>query len=202
MSKSKVPLVLIVLVAIGGLGFGGYHLAIGMGVASRASAEAQAEASERKECERRLGLFYEAWKKYKADHKGEEPSSIQAMIPKYISDTSLLECPTATRLDKQKVRLDRGTLDIDKKSVDVTYGFRWMTAGFSKQVQKQGDKVPIVICKCHQQAMYQMAYRKPAHESSFDDEERAKLAPEVANAPILGVRRNGTVEALDLSTDR
>ncbi len=202
MSKSKVPLVLFVLVVIGGLGFGGYRLAIGMGVASRASAEAQAEVSERKECERRLGLIYEAWKKYKADNKGAEPPTIQALIPKYITDTSLLECPTATRLDKQKIHLDRGTFELDKKNVDVTYGFRWMTAGFSKQVKKQGDMVPLVICKCHQEAMYEMAYRKQPHEVSFDDEERVKLTPEVANAPILGVRRNGKVEALDPSTDR
>ena len=124
------------------------------------------------------------------------------MIPKYIPDTSVLVCPTAIRLDKQKVRLDRGTFKVANKDVDVTYGFRWMAAGFAKQATKLGDKIPIVICKCHQQAMYAVAYEKPSHESSFDDEERVKLSPEVAKAPILGVRRDGTVGALDSSSER
>jgi hypothetical protein len=202
MSKSKVPVMLLICLVLIGLGVGGYRLAIGMGVASRAEAEAKAEEGERKECEKRLAIFYQAWKKYKADNKGAEPSSIQAMIPKYISDTSLLVCPTAARLDKENIRLDRGSFQVNKQNVDMTYGFRWMTAGFSKQAKKQGDKIPIVICKCHQQAMYEMAYNKVPHEVSFDDEERAKLTPEVANAPILGVRMNGKVEALDSSADR
>ncbi|MCW3095045.1 MAG: hypothetical protein JWL77_663 [Chthonomonadaceae bacterium] len=202
MSKIKLPHLVLIIVVLIGLGYGGYSLAKSMGVSSRAATEAKAEEGERKECEKRLAMFYQAWKSYKADHKGAEPSTIQAMIPKYISDTSLFVCPTAARLDKEKIRLDRGSFEVNRQNVDVTYGFRWMTAGFSKQAKKQGDQMPIVICKCHQQAMYRMAYNKQPHEVSFDDEERAKLAPEVANAPILGVRMNGKVGALDSSTDR
>lgn len=202
MSKSRIPLIFLVLVVLMGLGFGVYRLAIGMGVASRAEAEAKAEVGERKECERRLALFYNAWKQYKADHKGGDPPTIQSMIPKYISDVSLLECPTAVRLDKLGVHLERGGFELNRQNVDVTYGFRWMTAGFPMLAKKQGDKIALVVCKCHQQAMYERAYKKMPREVSFDDEERAKLTPEVANAPILGVRRNGKVEALDPSTDR
>jgi hypothetical protein len=202
MSKSKVPLILLILLVVAGLGFGGYRLTAAMGVSSRASEEAKAEVSERKACEANLALLYKAWKQYKADNKGAAPPTIQALIPKYISDVSVLECPTAARLDKQNIHLDRGTLEIDKKTIDVTYGFRWMAAGFAMLAKKQGDKMPLVICKCHQQAMYRMAYQKSSRELSFDDEERAKLNAEVAGAPILGVRMNGKVEALDSSTDR
>lgn len=202
MSKIKTPVLVLILAVLFGLGFGGYRLAIGMRIASRAAEETRAEQTERKECEAHLALFYKAWKQYKADHKGAEPSTIQAMIPKYIPNVGLLECPTAVRLDKQGIHTERGNFELDRQNVVVTYGFRWMAAGFSMQAKKQGDKIPLVICKCHQQAMYQMAYHKPPREVSFDDEERGKLTPEVANAPILGVRRNGNVEVLDSSTDR
>jgi hypothetical protein len=202
MSKIKLPHLVLIIVVLIGLGYGGYSLAKSMGVASRAAAETKVEEGERQECEKRLAMFYQAWKSYKADHKGAEPPTIQSMIPKYISDTSVFVCPTAARLDKEKIRLDRGSFEVNKQNVDVTYGFRWMTAGFSMLAKKQGDKMPIVICKCHQQAMYEMAYKKAPHEVTFDDEERAKLTPEVANAPILGVRMNGKVEALDSSIDR
>lgn len=203
MSKSKLPLIaLVVLVALAGLGFGGYRLNIANGVSSRAADEDRAEVAERKICKDNLAQFYKAWKQYRADHKGSDPPTVQAMFPKYLSNVSILECPTAVRLDKKGLRLDRGGFELDRQNVDVTYGFRWMAAGFSKQVQKQGDKIPLVICKCHQQAIYLMAYRKPAKELSFDDEERAKLSAEVASAPILGVRRNGQVDVLDNSVDR
>jgi len=202
MSKSKTPLLLLIVLVLIGLGYGGYTMTKSMGVASRADAEEKAEEAERKECEARLALFYKAWKQYKADNKGAAPSSIAAMIPRYIPDPGVLVCPTAARLDREKISLERGNFKVKDKEVDVTYGFRWMTAGFSKFAKTQGDKMPLVICKCHQQAMYQMAYNKVAREAAFDDEERAKLNVKVANAPILGVRVDGTVGVLDSSKDR
>ena len=203
MSKSKTPLIVLVLVLLIGLGVGGYSLAKSMGIASRAAEESKAEESERKECEARLALFYQAWKKYKADNHGAAPPTIQAMIPKYIPDVSVLMCPTAVRLDKMKVHMDRGTFELNKQTVEETYGFKWMTPGFPHLAKKPGgDKIPIVICTTHQQAMYVVAYKKAPRAATFDDEERAKLIPEVANAPILGVRADGTVGSLDLSKDR
>ncbi|MCW3055958.1 MAG: hypothetical protein JWN14_5128 [Chthonomonadales bacterium] len=202
MSKSKTPLLLLIVLVLIGLGYGGYTMSQSMGIASRADTEAKAEESERKECQTHLTLFFNAWKQYKADHKGAEPQDLPSLFPKYLSDPSVLMCPTAVRLDKEKQRLDRGSFELNRKSVDVTYGFRWMTAGYSKQVQKLGDTIPLVVCKCHQQAMYQLAYNKPPHESVFDDESRGKLNSTVANAPILGVRRDGKVGVLDSSNER
>lgn len=201
MSK-KTPLLFLIVVLLGGLGYGATRLKQTADISSRADAEAKSEAAEQKECQEHLALFYKAWKKYRADNKGANPSSLEAMIPKYIPDTSVLLCPTAVRLDKMNKHLDRGNIKIDGKTVDVTYGFRWMSAGFSMQAKKQGDTIPIVVCKCHQQAMYTLSYNKVFREAAFDDEERGKLIPAVANAPILGVRMNGKVEALDLSTNR
>jgi len=202
MSKSKVPLLLLIVAVLIGLGYGGYTMTKSMGVASRADAEAKAEESERKECEARLAMFYNAWKQYKSDHKGAEPPDLPSLFPKYLSDPSVLVCPTAARLDKEKKHLERGGFELNRKIVDVTYGFRWLTAGYSKQVKKFGDTIPLVVCKCHQQAMYELAYNKPPRENVFDDDSRGKLNATVANAPILGVRRNGKVEALDSSSER
>ncbi len=203
MSKPRMPLIIVLLLAVvAGAVFGGMRLVKGMGIASNAGAEAKAEEAERKQCQEQLALLYKGWKQYRADHKGAEPPSIEAMIPKYIAKVELLECPTAVRLEKQHIHLDQGGFELNRRNVVVTYGFRWLTAGFPMQVKKQGDQVPLIICKSHQQAMYWKAYSKPPREGSFDDEERAKLTPEVASAPILGVRRNGKVEALSLSTDR
>ncbi len=203
MSKPRMPqLILLVLVVLAGVGIGGMQLKKSMDMASGVSEEAKAEESERKACQDRLALLYKGWKQYRDDHKGAEPPTIQAMIPKYITNADLLECPTAVRLEKEKIHLDQGTINQDGKNIVVTYGFRWLAAGFPMQVKKQGDTVPLIVCKCHQEAMYWKAYHKPPREGSFDDEERPKLTAEVANAPVLGVRRNGKVEALNLSTDR
>ncbi len=203
MSKSKMPgVIFLVLVVVVAVAYGVSRLKKGMDISARAAAETAAEAGERTECKARLALFYRAWKQYKADHKNAEPGSIQEMIPKYIPSPSLLECPTSVRLGKLGLRLEQGGFELDRQAVVVTYGFRWMTAGYPMQVKKQGDKIPLVVCKCHQEAMYQVSYKKQPREVTFDDEERAKLIPEVASAPILGVRRNGKVESLDLSLDR
>lgn len=202
MSKSRIPIMLLVLIAVGALGYGGYRLKQTSEVSGRAAQEAKAEEAERKECEEHLALFYKAWKQYKADNKGATPPNIQALIPKYIPDTSILICPTAARLDKEQIHLDRGTIKMDGKSIDMTYGFRWLAAGFPKMMQKQGDKIPLVVCKCHQAAMYTIGYQKKFKEGAFDDEERAKLVSDVANAPVLAVRMNGKVEALGAGEDR
>lgn len=203
MSKSKMPqIVLVALVALVALGYGAVRLKKGSEIASRADVEAKAEESERKECQARLALFYNAWKQFKADHKNAEPGTIQEMIPKYISSPDLLECPTSVRLGKKGIHMEQGGFTLNRQNVIVTYGFRWMTAGYPMQVKKHGDTMPLVVCKCHQQAMYQMAYLKPPREGTFDDEERVKLISDVSTAPILGVRRNGKVEVLDSSKDR
>jgi len=202
MSKSKVPLLLLIVAVLIGLGYGGVTMSKSMGVASRAEAEAKAEESERKECEARLALFYTAWKQYRADHKGIDPPDLPSLFPKYLSDPSVMLCPTAARLDKQKIRLERGGFELNRKMIPETYGFKWLTAGYPKQVKKFGDTIPLVVCKCHQQAIYELAYNKPPRESVFDDESRGKLNATVANAPILGVRRNGTVGVLDSSSER
>lgn len=202
MSKSRIPIILLALIAVGALAYGVTRLKGSSDVSGRAATEAKAEEAEQKECEANLALFYNAWKKYKADNKGATPPNVQALIPKYIPDTSKLICPTAARLDKEQIHLDRGSLKMDGKSIDSTYGFQWLTAGFPKQAQKQGDTIPLVVCKCHQQAIYTMGYNKKFKEGAFDDEERGKLVSEVANAPVLAVRMNGKVEALSAAERR
>src|SRR3569623_869182 len=120
MSKTKVPLMLLILLVVGGAIYGGTRLKTASEVSARAVEEAKAEEAERKECEAHLALFYTAWKQYKADNKGAAPPSVAAMIPKYIPDPSVLICPTAARLDKTGMHLDRGTFKMDGKSIDMT----------------------------------------------------------------------------------
>jgi hypothetical protein len=47
--------------------------------------------------------------------------------------------------------------------------------------------------------LYRAAYRKPPPIGSFDTARLAGLVEPVAKAPVLAVRKNGEVEALDAS---
>ena len=159
------------------------------------------EEPEIVECKRRLGLFYTAWKQYRTDHKNQDPPSLEALFPKYLHDPDTLMCPSQKRLSEAHVHLEVGWLKYNKKDYQVSYGFKWMSAGFTKFLQKKGDKIPLIVCTSHYTGTYKQAYNVIPKDARIDADERSKLVESVRNAPVLAVRRNGTVEAIDLGME-
>ena len=167
-------------------------------VVSRADAEVKLEEPEIQECKRRLALFYDAWKKYRSDHQGHDPVSVEALMPKYISDPSLFVCPTAARLEKAKIILPHGYIHLPNNggTRNETYGFKWMSAGYPLFVKHKGEQILLITCSAHREATYFVAYRKLPKDTAFDRDHVGSLPAEVRDAPLLAVRRNGKVEAV------
>ncbi len=170
-------------------------------IAVRGAAEAKLEEPEIVECKHRLGLLYAAWKHYRTDHKSQDPPSVEALFPKYLHDPEMLMCPTQKRLTDAHIHLEVGWLKFNNKDYQVSYGFKWMSAGFSKFLQKKGDKIPLIVCTSHYTGTYKAAYNVIPKDARTDSDERSKLVEPVRNAPVLAVRRNGTVDVIDLGTE-
>jgi hypothetical protein len=196
---NRIILVVLLAAAAGGaLVFGGRTLRTG----GQAAAEVKAQEPEIDACKKQLKTIYEAWNRYRGDHKGQDPPTVEALFPKYLTDTSILICPTAHRWENQKVELAQGLLLIDGKRYPESYGFKWLSAGFPKMVKKYGEKVPLIVCDVHQTAMYIAAYRKKPKPDALDSDKIGSLISEVKSSPTLAVRRNGTVEALSSDEPR
>ena len=188
----------VVLVALVGLlaGAGFVSGTRSMKASGGASAELKAQEPEIDACKKNLKTLYDAWNRYRGDHKGQDPPTAEALFPKYLTDTNVLICPTAQRWEKQKIELAQGLLLMDGKKYPETYGFKWLSAGYPRFVKKYGDKVPLIECEVHQTAMFIAAYRKKPKPDALDSDKIGQLIPEVKGSPTLAVRRNGTVEPL------
>ncbi len=178
------------------IGVGGYFLAQKNKAQAAVQQEVALQQSEKQECEKRLTLFYGAWKKYKADHKGQDPATVDLLVPKYISDVNLLVCPTAKRWISNHKAIDRGTFKVNNKDVDATYEFLWLGANKDLNLKKYGDKAPLIACSAHEEGLYLAVYNKKPPVSAFDADKRAGYVAELQNAHLLAVRRNGTVGEL------
>lgn len=191
--------VLIGTVIVACIGVAGYFGAKRASLAAKAATEAKLEEPEIGECKQRLSLFYVAWKRYRNDHKGADPPTIESMVPNYIKSVDLLICPTAARWEKNNRHLDQGKVQIDGKAYPETYGFRWLAAGFPRFVSKLGDKVPLIVCPSHMQAIYIAAYGKMPESNQIDSGSIGSQVPVVRDMRIYAVRRNGKVEGIDPS---
>ena len=162
-----------------------------------AKQEAGLQASELAECRKRLGSFFDAYKRYKADHKGAEPQSFDELIPKYVKDPALLFCPTADRWTKAKrARIEQGKLSYKGTDYPVTYGLLWMSPALAPVRKRLGDRAPLIRCEVHREALYRATYGKRPTLNAFGESERRGLIREVSEAPIPGVRGDGEVVLL------
>lgn len=183
------------LVAAAGLF--GYTKVKENGLRSEGQKELQVQEAERKECEKRLTMFYKAVSDYQKDHKDAMPPSFLSLLPKYIKDADLLLCPTAARWTKKGAAMGQGQIEFERRKYPVTYGFRWLSSMYPRGLQQHGDAVPLIVCDSHKEGMYRAVYHKPVPADAFSDEKRGGLVAEVRDAKMLAVRKNGKVEALN-----
>lgn len=188
--------ILIVIGVIAGVYLLGRSLLATSKARSGARAEARAQEAEQRECRARLAQFHKAWEAYQADHKGAAPPTIVSLVPKYVSDADLFFCPTAQRW-KSKAVMAQGAITVGRRQYPVTYGFLGLTSGFARSQKQLGDRAPLIICEAHQEAIYRAAYQAKPPLGVFDSEQRRGLIAEVREAPVLVVRKNGTVDTLD-----
>jgi hypothetical protein len=146
-------------------------------------------------CRQRLAKLHRAWSRYRAEHKNAEPPSFAALVPKYVAAADLF-CPTAARWSKEGGSVGQGSLKVDGKEQPVTYGFQWLTSRYPITVKKRGERTPLITCEVHREVLYGAVYKKQLPLGAFDEPNRNGLIAEVANAPVLVVRRGGTVDIL------
>lgn len=199
MRLARILLAVVVLGGILGLGYAWSHRTKVYPDAARR--EAELEQPEIQECRARLTRIYDAWKAYRADHKGGDPPNVEALFPKYLHDPNLLLCPTAARLAKKNIVLDQGIITVDKHNYPVTYGFLWLTSGYPRRVKKIGDTIPLIRCGTHAEAIYAVAYGHKPRPGAFGEETMPKWIDDVRQSRIQVIRRNGQLDALDPTTE-
>jgi hypothetical protein len=198
MSGVRVLVMVVIVGAVLAAGYGVYHALSAMSEGGKqqtaAHAETSLESSEITACKKRLQLLYQAWKRYRTDHKGAEPPSFVALLPKYIAKPELLYCPTADRVRQTGGRVAAGNIHFQGKDYPETYGFLWLSPNNARLVKMEGDNAPLITCAVHQETIYRAAYKKSPSIGAFDAEQRAGLVPDVRNAAVLLVRRNGKID--------
>src|SRR5947209_8231998 len=146
--------ILLVLALVGAVAGGALWLQKTRAAQAAARSEAEIEAPEIATCKKHLKAFYVAWKQYRADHRGANPPTFESLIPKYIKNPHDLLCPTAARWQKKGRPLDQGSITIEKRTYPVTYGFRWLAAGYGHGGKGAEDRSPLIVCTSHREAMY------------------------------------------------
>ncbi|MCS6777722.1 MAG: hypothetical protein RMJ43_12565 [Chloroherpetonaceae bacterium] len=190
---------LIALLAI--LGYVGYATVQQNGLRAEAQKELRAQEPEMRECEARLRQFYQAVQGYQKDHRGALPPKVEALYPRYVKEGKLFFCPTAERAQGRRATISQGQIEVNGRKFPVTYGFRWLTGGYARGLKKMGDAVPFIICDAHREALYQAVYRRPVPQDAFAEEKRNGLIPEVRDAKMLVIRKNGTVDRIAADQD-
>jgi hypothetical protein len=194
-------LVLIILI-IGGLAAYGVHaFRLAAQIAAAASKETTAQRAEIDQCKERLKLFHAGLEKYKKDHKGSLPPTVESMVPKYIAKAELLACPTAERWAKKGRAVQQGQITINRRQYPVTYGFKWLTSSYARSVKRDGERAPLIACQTHEEAMYRAIFNKPPPLGVFGGDERTKLPSEVSNVHTIVLRSNGAVDELSAAAE-
>jgi hypothetical protein len=166
----------------------------------RLAAELATQVREREECRSRLGVFYRAWLRYRAEHHGVEPGSLDDLVPGYLPDPHLLVCPTGQRLLEQGRPVERGSYRRARRLYPTTYGFAFLSASNAVQVHWLGARAPLVVCYTHREAAFRAVYGRAPPLGAFDPTLNGKWLKGVANTPLLTVRRDGQLVDL-LSLD-
>jgi hypothetical protein len=183
-----IALCAVVLAAVAGLGWIRYR------DASAANDELALQKGEIEECKARLASFYQAWKHYQADHKGQQPRQYEDLVPAYIKDPASLMCPTAARWRSKGTALQAGYITLNNKNYPESYGFLAFAASYPMEAAKHGDSTVIVTCSAHQEAMYRAVYHRAPPISVFETSERAGLPDAVRSTQQIVLRKNGVID--------
>jgi hypothetical protein len=157
--------------------------------------EAELEQPEIESCKQHLKEFYEAWKRYRVEHKGQSPPSVEAMVPQYIKNPDDLMCPTAARWRKLGKGLEQGQISYKGRMVPVTYGFKWLAAGYARDEKISGNQAPLILCTSHHEAMYIVTHGGKRTFDVLGGDEEGK-APQAGPGAVVVVRQNGEIGTL------
>lgn len=175
--------------------------AVGIAGNAKRSASARREATrlrpETDRCRERLAQFHQAWQRYRTDHGGMEPPSVESLVPEYVHDPKAFTCPVAEKWMYQGNDVTRGNFIIGRRRYDETYSLEWLSASYPGRVKRLGDEAPVVICRTHREVLYQAAYDRRPPLGTFSPAARDQLVREVAGAEVLAVLRNGRITALE-----
>lgn len=163
--------------------------------------ELTAETVEIKECQDRLAMFYVAIEKYRKDHKGADPDTIEKLLPAYIKPEALY-CPTAKRWDAKGRKLNQGDVTVNGTKYPMSYGFKLFSANYPFYIKKNKNKAIMIQCESHGEALYISAYKKAPLLGVYSPENRKLLIPELlAEAKNIALFPNGRVELVDSDSE-
>ncbi len=184
------------LLALGVAGAGGFWLVQGGILGSRAREEATTMAPALAECRARLAELHAAWARYRAEHKGAEPPTLDALVPAYLKEPEKLICPIGALAQQQGRFLEQGVFTLNRRNYPVTYRLMWLTADSARQVKHFGEHAPLVVCSSHYEYLFQELHNRRPLLKELDPDPRAALARLTPAASDLAVRRSGEVVAL------
>lgn len=192
--------VLTVLVALGAVAGAVYAVPRLLEASSRAGREARAQEGELEACRKTLATIGAAWGRYSRANEGADPPGLEALIPKYLSDLKILQCPTAARWLKEQNRvLEQGKYNYKGTDYPVTYSFALMGAARAHLLKRFGERAPVARCDAHREAMYRAYYQRRPPLGALQGDSAAHLASPVRRAPVPAARLNG--EVADLTGD-
>jgi hypothetical protein len=184
--------VILMVALLGGVGFGGYRALEARSERAAADVEAARQRAERQTCRAYLREIYQAVAVYRRLHHGQLPPSCEALIPRYLSDPKHLLCPTADRWSARGRPLSAGQIIARRRVYPVSYGLRWLAAGF--RPASAGRPQDLVICDAHREGMYRAVYDRPIPLGAFDEPQRERLSAPVRSAPVLKVHADGKLD--------
>jgi len=195
MARMLPTVALIAVAAAGGGGFVWYQgeAKINAGIEK----EVKPMVAEIPKCEARLKSLHAAWSRYRRDHRGQEPPTVEALLGRYIRNPSHLICPTAERFKKANRNVDRGTINWRGEDHWVTYGFAWLSAANAVAMKRRGEDAPLVVCTVHQEVVSRYVYHKEPVGFVLTAGERKRLQKLGADGRLLAVTRKGAVTWLD-----
>lgn len=174
--------------------------------ANATTVNSKRDTEEKNDCARNLKLIYAAIQAYKVDHR-DLPNWLSDLVPQYLTDTSLLICPTCKRTGETET----SALADPKVPSSYTYQFSpvplaknpdWTWREWKRrQMGLIGSAVPLLRCQHHGAAL-NVSFDGRVYESDGPWESLltnqvnlADLAPEriFANDAIRSVEAGGTV---------
>ena len=148
------------------------------------------------ECKTRLTRVHDALMRYRADHRGQNPGSILALVPQYLSE-EVLTCPTTQRrapqaVEKMRVLRRQTALKywssyfyFNRRGLDEAFRRGSVHLRYSDVSNERRGATPVIACYDHREP-------KSVEHMLSASAIRAWYHPE---RPVIVLRENGSVDS-------
>jgi hypothetical protein len=204
-SKGLVAVVVVVLVA--GIAYWGYgQVRHAQAISALAQVKPQHDR-ELAQCKSNLQFLASAYSRFRAEHRGQDPSNFADLIPRYIpaEKMNLLICPTVQRRIQERRSVEIGNYKVNGTNYPVSYEFLVFANNFDPMRKKRGDQAPVIVCESHADEILRGAgcIQKEGSEGTVEtvvvppEGEQARIREAIGDPVELVVRRNGKLDEVN-----